>query len=93
VNECKPLRSGPSFVFRGEPSRGEVLRCLLKSQKMPLFNADGSPSATGFSGFMAVGNIYGRLSRSLYICPSYISSLTIQTLQSTPHLDLQREPN
>jgi len=27
------------------------------------------------------------------ICPSYISSPLIKTLQETPHLDPQREPN
>jgi len=28
----------------------------------------------------------------VYICLSYCSSLTIKTLQQTPHLDPQREP-
>ena len=50
-------RSGPNFVFCGPPSRSEALRCLLNSQKMPLFMADGSPALTGFMG---VGNIYGK---------------------------------
>jgi len=78
VEECKPLAVGGSIL------PGITRKSIMVLAEQKGYTVEERPVSV--DEMMAV-------QPHRYICPSYITSLTIKTLQSPAHLDPNREPN